>query len=281
MPNNNNCETCKYGRIDSIGKIFCARYNENFEREHFCGKWVIKSTDNTVLYTENAGYIYIFSNPDIPGLLKVGMTKKVPDIRASELSGNTGVSSKYIIEYYGNVADRVKAEKCAHNRLKQFHHNKEFFKVAIGTAIYCVETISEKIERTYIKSGNEEKVFEYAIKRGKVPYDQIYEEWKIREGRKIKAYNDYRTARNRESEVEEYFKKQTGNQHSLFDYHKFPENHAKNNITTIQDNSNVSNNNFSNLKIELTNKEKEIERLKKELDNEKRKGFFKKLFSKK
>jgi hypothetical protein len=48
--------------------------------------------------TKQTGYLYCMSNPSMPGILKVGMTKtseKTPDLRAKELSTPSGVPSPY------------------------------------------------------------------------------------------------------------------------------------------------------------------------------------------
>ncbi len=101
---------------------------------------------------------------DMPGLLKVGMTHRKPEIRALEISSATGVVSKYKIEYYCKVNDRFLAEKAAHNRLKNYHYKKEFFKTDIGVVIYCVETISVP-RKNFYKEGNEEQVINYALEK--------------------------------------------------------------------------------------------------------------------
>jgi hypothetical protein len=125
--NNETCVNCLYGRVDSRGKIFCSIFSDNYQTNYKCEFWKIKNSDNLVDIS-NSGYVYILSNPDLNGLLKVGMTSKRPEIRACELSSTTGVSSRYEIEYYGRVGDRFLAEKAAHSRLNNFHHQKNFLK---------------------------------------------------------------------------------------------------------------------------------------------------------
>lgn len=285
------CNSCLYGRIDSIGQIFCAKYSTNFPVTHSCNQWDKKSDD---IHNEhsNPGYVYVLSNPDLPGLIKVGMTYKNPKLRAKELSSTTGVSSKYEIEYYGKVADRVLAEKAAHNRLKNFHHRKEFFKVNVEVAIYCVETISSPIERAYIKPGNERKVFEYAKSRDQIPYKQIEKEWRARQ----KKNRDYKTqvdkTRNWEEMVENYMKKRTGKDESLFNYNKMPGNPNINNAGTNSIKEEYDPNKVVLLselekaeqksktaQEELEKNKREMDRLKNELSEEKNKGLFKRLFS--
>ncbi|MBW6521586.1 MAG: GIY-YIG nuclease family protein [Desulfoarculaceae bacterium] len=289
--NSHTCKTCLHSRIDCIGQIFCAEYCTNFPVTHCCNQWASEA-ENTLSEQSNPGYVYILSNPDLPGLLKVGMTYKRPELRAKELSSTTGVSSKYVIEYYGKVADRFVAEKAAHNRLKNFHHKKEFFKVDIEVAIYCVETISSPIERAYITSGNEQNVLNYARKRDNAPYKQIAREWEARE-RELKRSNAELTKiKNWEEKVEDYMRKRTGKEESLFDYHKMPGNPRVINTETNQfkedydPNKIILQSEFARAehkaKIameELNKKERENERLREELAKEKNKGFFKRLFS--
>ena len=42
-------------------------------------------------HSSNHGYVYILSNPGMPGLLKIGMTRFDPTRRVQELSSATGV----------------------------------------------------------------------------------------------------------------------------------------------------------------------------------------------
>ncbi len=285
------CANCLHARVDCVDQIFCAKFSENFLQNHKCDYWASKKYD-CMINPGNPGYVYIFSNPDLNGLLKIGMTSKSPEVRAKELSGTTGVSSRYVIEYYGRVKDRFLAEKAAHNRLENFYHKKEFFNVEIGVAIYCVETISCEIEREYIKPGNDVKVLNYAQKRDKAPYKQIENEWKERE-KELRRYNsELAKTKKWESNVENYMAKQTGKEESLFNYNelpgnpnvnqqhleKFKEDYDPSKVVLPSELARVEHD-AEKAREGLKKKEYEIKKLQEELAKEKNKGFFKRLFS--
>lgn len=255
------------------------------------------------------GYIYIMTNPAMPGLVKVGMTRNPPEERAVQLS-TTGVPIHFEIEYYGRVDNRFIAEKCAHNRLKNYHHGKEFFKVDVGVAIYCVETISQPIKRIFIKHGNSQKVIDYIIKKREVPYDAMVAEWIAHQKQKAKIFESQskilaseRRERDFEKQVEEYIRKVTGKAESLFNYKQVElPSHPDNTVEVKKyDHSNtllpsdlfLIEENAKKLAAELKRAEQELERAEQELekkdreareartalDAEKSKGFFKRLFS--
>jgi hypothetical protein len=273
MIKKNCCKNCKHGRIDCTGNVFCSKFNSSFSEEKVCKLWEIKSEFKIETDSTKSGYVYILSNMDMPGLLKVGMTHRKPEIRALEISSATGVVSKYKIEYYCKVNDRFLAEKAAHNRLKNYHYKKEFFKTDIGIAIYCVETISVPVERIFIREGNEEKVINYALEKNKIPYKYIEKEYELRKNRQhdkqknIEKY--YSNPKNWDVKVNEYFQKLEKNP----DLTK-TENGYKENV-----NFKKFENDLKNANNNIEEKNKEIEKLKTELAKEKQKGFFKRLFS--
>ncbi|MBL4747578.1 MAG: GIY-YIG nuclease family protein [Magnetovibrio sp.] len=45
------------------------------------------------------GFVYIMSNPSMPGLLKIGCTTRTPEERANELHQATGVPGKFTVEW--------------------------------------------------------------------------------------------------------------------------------------------------------------------------------------
>ena len=83
------------------------------------------------------GQVYVLTNEAMPGLVKVGQTYKTPEIRAQELSSETGVAAQYVVVYKAFVPNYEQVEKVVHNKLKSAgkHYNKEFFKCEAFEAI--------------------------------------------------------------------------------------------------------------------------------------------------
>lgn len=82
------------------------------------------------------GYIYIASNPSMPGLIKVGKTTTSPNQRMSELH-STGVPTPFSLEFAARVADCHASEKRVHRALETYRvtTNREFFKIEVKAAI--------------------------------------------------------------------------------------------------------------------------------------------------
>jgi Fe2+ transport system protein B len=79
---------------------------------------------------DKGGWVYVLTNEAMPGLVKVGQTYKTPEIRAQELSSETGVAAHYVVVYKAFVPNYDQVEKVVHRKLKSAgkHYNKEFFK---------------------------------------------------------------------------------------------------------------------------------------------------------
>lgn len=87
----------------------------------------------------SAGFIYVLSNPDFPGLVKVGFSTKVPEIRAQEIGSHEGIPSAMVVEYYAFVDSEVRRrEKDVHVALSDFHHGKEWFQCTKSRALSAV-----------------------------------------------------------------------------------------------------------------------------------------------
>jgi hypothetical protein len=96
-------------------------------------------------FEESDGKIYILINPSMPNLVKIGKTTRAPEERAAELSGTTGIPTKFFVAYEVTVFDCDSVERDIHNRLSDFRVNedREFFNIPLKTAIQLVEEIMQ------------------------------------------------------------------------------------------------------------------------------------------
>ena len=78
------------------------------------------------------GWIYCFSNPSMPGILKVGMTTRAVEERAKELF-TTGVALPFKIEFAKRVKNPKNNEATLHRILERregrVNSHREFFRV--------------------------------------------------------------------------------------------------------------------------------------------------------
>lgn len=93
------------------------------------------------------GFIYVMTNPTVPGLAKVGMTTRDPTTRQSELSQATGVASPFTLVYSQPVLNCRAAEAWVHSTLEiaGFRHaaNREFFNAPLHEIVRIVAAASE------------------------------------------------------------------------------------------------------------------------------------------
>ena len=100
------------------------------------------------------GWVYIFSNPGLPKIVKVGFTLKHPRDRAKELS-SSGVPRPYVIEYAVRVDDPQKLEKRVHQYLtsERLNDGKEWFRCSADHAIAVLKAYSQQIYQELTTKG--------------------------------------------------------------------------------------------------------------------------------
>ena len=90
------------------------------------------------LFKEGEGnsWVYVLSNPTIPGLRKIGYTKGTPEIRAKEISKATGVASPFTVDWAFQCFDGENLEYEVHKYLDKYRENtrREFFKIPLEEA---------------------------------------------------------------------------------------------------------------------------------------------------
>jgi len=85
------------------------------------------------------GYVYILSNPSMPGLVKIGKTTREPHSRAGQLY-QTGVPTPFKVELALYSPDCHELERKAHTMLagRRPSGGREFFAIEVDAAIAAV-----------------------------------------------------------------------------------------------------------------------------------------------
>jgi hypothetical protein len=88
------------------------------------------------------GWVYVMSNPAMPGLVKIGFSLKDPDLRAAELN-HTGVPHQYKIDCDILVTAPKKLEALTHQYLAQSSEGKEWFRISPHDAFEAILDVIE------------------------------------------------------------------------------------------------------------------------------------------
>lgn len=80
------------------------------------------------------GWVYVITNPAMPGLVKIGFSTKDPLLRASELA-NTGAPHPYEVEYDALVDSPRELEGRLHRALLLHREGREWFRLSVHTAV--------------------------------------------------------------------------------------------------------------------------------------------------
>lgn len=93
------------------------------------------------------GYVYILSNSDNHGILKIGKTDKDPEERAKQLSRQTGTIGIYQLEWHKEVLNSTMAEKFLHYFFRHFRirNKKEHFLLSLPVATETAEKVVQKM----------------------------------------------------------------------------------------------------------------------------------------
>ena len=98
------------------------------------------------------GWVYILINGFFPkNTLKIGMTRRTPEIRAREMSDETGMPSEFYVAHEREVYDCEEVEKLVHKELKHYRitgqrkdRDREFFKLPLQKAIETMNKIVDE-----------------------------------------------------------------------------------------------------------------------------------------
>ena len=106
------------------------------------------------------GYVYIISNPAMPGIFKIGFTRKNPELRAKEFD-STGVPHPYVVEYEILVDEPHALEQRVHKSLRAQREGKEWFRCSFTQAVQGIRACYQgKIYREKCFKTEREKELE-------------------------------------------------------------------------------------------------------------------------
>jgi hypothetical protein len=105
---------------------------------------------STAMYANREGdfdsWVYILSNPTMPGFYKIGYTKKNPDERAKQISNATGVALPYEVEWAFHCYNGFELEQEVHHKLVDYRvsNTREFFQIPLDKAQHIVEKLGSR-----------------------------------------------------------------------------------------------------------------------------------------
>ena len=92
-------------------------------------------------------WVYVLTNPTMPGLCKIGFTKNKPSERVKQINSGTGVAMDFVVEWAFPCFNAHDVEKQVHKYLEdsgfRVNKSKEFFNVSVNEAKAVVERIGE------------------------------------------------------------------------------------------------------------------------------------------
>lgn len=91
------------------------------------------------------GYIYCFSNISMPGILKIGMTERTPEIRLREAntSDTWRPPTPYTLDFAKKILNPKHKEVSLHKLLEQYteriNPKREFFRASINEVLLFID----------------------------------------------------------------------------------------------------------------------------------------------
>lgn len=97
------------------------------------------------------GFIYVFKNHSLKGMVKIGATTKAPSKKCEELSSTSTIPTPFNIVYSQPSINPFKVESIVHTILDEYrvNQNREFFNVDADKAADLIEDIENKLNINY------------------------------------------------------------------------------------------------------------------------------------
>jgi hypothetical protein len=88
---------------------------------------------------QKRGYVYVLSNPSMPGIVKIGRSVEGGKHRARQIY-TTGVPTPFEVQFEILVSEPEYVERAAHDRLAKYRENgsREFFRCEVDEAALAI-----------------------------------------------------------------------------------------------------------------------------------------------
>lgn len=117
-----------------------------------------------LLMQHSIGFVYVLTNPAMPGLVKIGLTSWLPEDRAKHLD-TTSIPEPFDVAYRTATSRPEAVERKAHKLLggNRKRSNREFFRVSVEEAVEAVRTATVDVagieswkssERHFLDAGD-------------------------------------------------------------------------------------------------------------------------------
>jgi hypothetical protein len=104
-------------------------------------------------------WVYVLTNPTMPGLCKIGFTKNKPSDRVKQINSATGVALDFIVEWAFPCFNAHDVEKQVHKYLEKngfrVNKKKEFFNISVDEAKSVVKQVGEPYKMESLEENYE------------------------------------------------------------------------------------------------------------------------------
>jgi len=107
--------------------------------------------------SDRQGYVYVLTNPAMPGVVKIGRTGRDLRTRLKELSSASGVPVPFRMAGAVKAADAAAAEREIHERLEhcRVSRRREFFRCGVEEAMREARRVAEAPGRSFVRGRAE------------------------------------------------------------------------------------------------------------------------------
>jgi hypothetical protein len=134
----------------------------------------VENAGELMMTDKTRGFLYVISNQSMPGLLKIGYTKRSISQRLSQLR-STGVPSRFVAELVFEIDNAADGEKLVHLALRKYRFDREFFKISIKQAVKVSKSVLLKAGITVYKVDGRAKS-EFLTAKERLEWKAVHEE---------------------------------------------------------------------------------------------------------